>query len=57
MILRISKTDLEQIILWGASYKDMCEEVAVPFEKDEDDLLDWLKQKRDADKPAKGKED
>lgn len=47
MILRINKSDLQNIILWGSVYKDDAQEVGVPFEKDEDELLSFLKEQRD----------
>lgn len=45
MIIRISKRDVAEILLWGSSYKDVSEEVGVPFEEDEIELMNYLRRR------------
>ena len=44
--LRITKLELEQLILWGSAYRDSSGEVRVPFEPDELKLIEKLKAAR-----------
>lgn len=46
-MVRLNKRDLQEIVLWGVSYKMKCEDVDVKFEKDEIDTLVKVGKARD----------
>jgi hypothetical protein len=46
VILRITKSELEQLILWGSEYLNTAKDCRVPFEPEETRLLEWLREKR-----------
>jgi hypothetical protein len=43
--LIITKTELDQIILWGLDYQKMASQAKLPFEPDETRLLEKLRKK------------
>jgi hypothetical protein len=43
--LIITKTELDQIILWGIHYQNMAAKVKLPFEPDETRLIEKLRKK------------
>jgi len=50
--LRLTKMELEEIIVWGRHYQDKAEEVGMPYDEDEKKLLQKLRKARDK-KPQK----
>jgi hypothetical protein len=44
--LRLKKMEVQHIILWGERYRDISKEIGIPFEKDENDLLNKLNEYR-----------
>lgn len=43
--LIITKTELDQLILWGRSYENMAKSIRLPFEPDETRLIEKLSKK------------
>lgn len=47
MRIRLSRSDIQHILLWAQQSKDKAEEVGLPFEADELAIIDKLKTIRD----------
>ena len=43
--LIITKTELDQLILWGRHYEDRSKSIGLPFEPDETRLIEKLRKK------------
>lgn len=48
--LRLKRIELQQLILWGKSYRKKCRELMVPFQADEKELLKKLHEIRERTK-------